>query len=152
MRFWILLALLAASQAIADPVRYRLDWTIPATRTNGSPLAVTDLAGYELYYAVDGGASGSVAVQGGSTKSAEVTLDHAPRTAPYGVSWSVAAIDRWGLKSPLSVTVATSKSVPLPPALDELRSKLYACQIDNAKLVLARKKAEADLRACVGRE
>lgn len=84
----------------------KLSWTIPTTRQNGKPLALSELKGYEVYYATDNSASTAndkiVKVTGGSVSSS--TISQLPAGTYY---FSISAIDVNGLKSPLSTMIAT---------------------------------------------
>lgn len=97
-----------ASATTPLPVSYniKLNWTIPTTRQNGHALAISELKGYEVYYATDNNASTAndtvVAVSGGSISTS--TISKLPAGTYY---FSVSAIDINGVKSPLSAMVST---------------------------------------------
>lgn len=84
----------------------KLSWTIPTTRQNGKALALSELKGYEVYYATDSSASTAndtvVTVNGGSISSS--TISKLPAGTYY---FSISAIDVNGVKSPLSTMVST---------------------------------------------
>ena len=84
----------------------KLSWTIPTTRQNGKPLALSELKGYEVYYATDNSASTAndtvVKVNGGSVSSS--TISQLPAGTYY---FSISAVDVNGVKSPLSPMVQT---------------------------------------------
>lgn len=93
-------------------------WSIPTTRTDGSALAASELASYEIYYAVDGAGTlvppDSVAtVTPGSATSKLITLSLPPRVTPYKVYFAVSAIDTAGRKSPMSTIVVATVNVPI---------------------------------------
>lgn len=97
-----------SSTSAAAPASYniKLSWTIPATRQNGQPLALSELKGYEVYYATDSSASTAndtvVTISGGSTTTSTITK------LPAGTYYfSISAIDVNGMKSPLSTMVST---------------------------------------------
>jgi predicted enzyme related to lactoylglutathione lyase len=80
-----------------------LSWTIPATRENGQALALSELAGYEIYYVVDGVSvtDRTIAVSGGGVVGYRIS------DLPAGsYSFAVTAIDSAGAKSALSSVVA----------------------------------------------
>jgi len=97
----------AAPAPAPAPTSYsvKLSWTIPTTRENGQPLALSELQGYEVYYAPDNSASTAndkvIPVTGGSINSSVITQ------LPAGTYYfSISAIDSNGLKSPLSTMVS----------------------------------------------
>lgn len=88
----------------SQPVTYnvKLSWTIPTTRQNGKPLALSELQGYEVYYTTDSSASADavVKINGGSTSNSVISK------LPAGTYYfSISAIDTSGMKSPLSKMV-----------------------------------------------
>lgn len=144
----LFLILLLSMPAYADPVAFKLSWNVPATRVNGKPLTVAEIARYDIAYSVTGGAEGTATVTGGSTTSATTTIDLAPRAEPYSVLWVVSATDTQGNKSPLSAMVETSTPVtPLPPTVEKLKAELLSCKIDNAKVWAANSTCNATLKA-----
>lgn len=97
----------AANPLVIAPTSYnvKLTWTIPTTRENGQPLSLSELKGYEVYYATDSNASTVndtvVAVSGGSISSSVISK------LPAGTYYfSISAIDVNGVKSPLSTMVS----------------------------------------------
>lgn len=79
----------------------QLTWTIPTTRADGTALAVSELAGYEVYYTNDSGSvSVTLSVSGASTVSTTVA---SLTTGNY--YFSISAVDSTGLKSALSSVV-----------------------------------------------
>jgi hypothetical protein len=87
--------------------RVQLAWTAPGTRANGTPLPLSELSGYRVYYLLDGAdpsSDSSVSVAGGSTTSLSLTLSEA---GTY--TFAITAIDQNGLESSLSTPV----SVPI---------------------------------------
>lgn len=84
----------------ATPVTHSaaLSWSIPTTRTDGTALALSELAGYEVYYTDSTGTTNvSVPVSGGTTTS--TTVSNLTSGTYY---FSMSAIDTSGQKSPLS--------------------------------------------------
>ncbi len=81
----------------------KLSWTSPSTRENGAALSISDLSGYHIYYYLDGatGSDSTVAINGGSTQSASITL-----TKAGTYYFAISAIDVSGLVSSLSNYVA----------------------------------------------
>jgi hypothetical protein len=98
----------STTTAVAPPPSYnvKLSWTIPTTRQNGKALALSELKGYEVYYATDNNASTAndtvVTVSGGSINTS--TISKLPAGTYY---FSISAIDVNGVKSPLSAMVST---------------------------------------------
>lgn len=98
----------SADTAAATPVSYnvKLSWTIPTTRQNGKALSLSELKGYEVYYATDNNASTAndtvIKVSGGSINTS--TISKLPAGTYY---FSISAIDANGVKSPLSAMVST---------------------------------------------
>lgn len=129
----ILILLLMASLSYADPVSITAEWDAPTTRENGDALASSEIAGYIIYYSVDGTVdvgSDSVTVQTGSTEV--VTLDLPPRDAPYRMSVAMIAVDSRGLRSKLSNVetqefVITSTS---PPSVPTNIKFVFSCNPD----------------------
>jgi hypothetical protein len=92
--------------AAAKPSSYNasLSWTIPSTRTNGTPLAISELSGYEVYYTNDSGSVNAVVpISGGSTAKAVVK-----NLASGKYYFSISAIDTGGQKSSLSTMASIS--------------------------------------------
>ena len=89
-----------------------LSWSAPTTREDGTPLAATDIAQYNVYYAVDGPVttgSTKTVVTGATTKT--VTLSLTPRAVPYTINFAVTAVDTTGAESPLSNVVSKTFTV-----------------------------------------
>lgn len=92
---------------VVAPTAYdiKLSWTIPSTRQNGQALALSELKGYEVYYATDSDASTAndkvLTVTGGSINTS--TISKLPAGTYY---FSISAIDTNGVKSPLSAMVS----------------------------------------------
>lgn len=85
------------------PASYKaqLSWDIPSQRENGTPLQLSELSGYEVYYTSDDPAlSGSIKVSGGATASATVA-----NLTAGSYYFSISAVDNSGLKSELSTLV-----------------------------------------------
>jgi hypothetical protein len=79
-----------------------LSWTIPTTRANGSPLAMSELAGYEIYVLAEStGQSSVITVDGGGTSSYTLT-----GLAADTYHFSMAAKDSAGNLSELSGVVS----------------------------------------------
>lgn len=80
--------------------RVSLSWTIPSTRLDGSPLAVSAITSYRLFYTREGSAPGedvSVVINKGSTTNTNLTL---PLSGTY--TFAITAIDNNGNESPMS--------------------------------------------------
>jgi hypothetical protein len=87
-----------------QPITYsaQLSWLIPSTRADGTALALSDLAGYEIYYTTDDPAvSGVFTVSGGA--SAAYTAGNLKAGNYY---FTIAAVDSSGLKSAMSNLVS----------------------------------------------
>jgi hypothetical protein len=87
-----------------EPVAYsaQISWTIPSTRTDGTPLPLSELTGYEIYYTTDDPAvTGVVNVTGGS--SASYVASNLKAGNYY---FTISAIDINGLKSSMSTMAA----------------------------------------------
>lgn len=94
----------AGSQNGAHTVK--LSWTAPSTREDNTPLALSEIAGYEVYYFQDGSSQDQGATQiinGGSTTSTQLDISSA---GTY--FFAVAAIDRNGQASSLSNYVSAT--------------------------------------------
>jgi hypothetical protein len=82
-----------------------LAWTPPSTRQDGTPLALSELRGYEIYYYREGTTSGDTVlpINGGSTQSTQLTLSTA---GTY--RFAIVAIDTSNRVSSLSNYVSVS--------------------------------------------
>lgn len=80
-----------------------LSWTIPNQRTDGSPLPVSQLAGYEIYYYANGSSSGSGQVI--NINDPLVTTYTTQPLQPNTYNFAISAIDTSGLTSALSSPV-----------------------------------------------
>ena len=79
-----------------------LSWSIPTTRADGSPIAVSEIAGYEIYVLAEGtGVSSVITVTGGTTTTYTVM-----GLSPDTYDFSMAAKDTAGNLSALSPVVA----------------------------------------------
>lgn len=82
----------------------QLSWSIPTTRADGTALAASELAGYEVYYTNDSGSvTALVPVSGGTTTATSVSS-----LSSGNYSFAISAIDTSGLKSTLSSVVTAS--------------------------------------------
>lgn len=85
---------------VTAPITYsaQLSWSAPATRADGTPLSLSDLAGYEIYYTTDDPTvSRTISVSGSAALN--YTLSNLSAGNYY---FAMAAIDTAGLKSDLS--------------------------------------------------
>ena len=79
-----------------------LSWSIPTTRADGSPIAISEIAGYEIYVLAEGtGVSSVITVTSGTTTTYTVT-----GLSPDTYDFSMAAKDTAGNLSALSPVVA----------------------------------------------
>ena len=80
---------------------FTLNWTAPTTRSDGSPLSLSDIAGYRIYYgSSQGDYPNSVNLNDGSADSAVV------ENIPVGSYFvSMTTYDVYGLESGYSSTV-----------------------------------------------
>lgn len=88
----------------STPVTYnaQLSWTAPTIREDGTPLALSELAGYEIYYTSDDPAvAGTITIAGGSEASYVL-----PNLAAGNYYFTISAIDSNGLKSAMSALVS----------------------------------------------
>ena len=114
----LLACLLSASPTMAAEVEFSLSWTAPSTRTDGTPLAPTELGGFRVYSSIGSGTLGSVAdIANGSATGTKVVLDLAPGADPHQVNFAVTAYDVDGRESAFSNIVTKNylvKSTALP--------------------------------------
>lgn len=104
----LMVAILAPGAMAATTYSAQLSWAIPTQRDNGQALAAADISGYEVYYTADDPArSGAVKVNGGATASVSVS-----NLAAGKYYFTIAAVDRSGLKSQLSNMVASEVGAP----------------------------------------
>ena len=116
MKYAIAMMLFLASFGVfSAPAVSTLNWTAPTTRTDGTPLAPTEIQEFRVYYGIDIGESplaigpDYTAVSG--ENAAEITIDLTPRPEPYVISFAITTVDRDGLESALSETVTKSFDV-----------------------------------------
>lgn len=85
---------------VTAPTTYsaQLSWSAPATRADGTPLSISDLAGYEIYYTTDD-STVSRTITVSSSAALSYTLSNLGAGNYY---FAMAAIDTAGLKSNLS--------------------------------------------------
>ena len=83
-----------------------LSWTIPTQRTNGDPLPISQLSGYEIYYYADGSSAGSGQVI--DINDPTVTTYTTPQLPPATYNFAISAIDTTGLASALSSPVTVT--------------------------------------------
>jgi hypothetical protein len=84
--------------------RVQLMWTAPSTRADGSPLPLSELSGYRIYYLLEGSDPSNdsrLSVNGGTTTSLNLTL-----TAAGAYTFAITAVDQSGLESSLSNAVS----------------------------------------------
>lgn len=107
--------------ANAAPVSAELSWTAPTSREDGTPLAPSEIAEYRIYHAVGGDIDPEGDPTIVSSGNAEiVTIDLAPRAAPYSIQFAVTAVDTDGKESTLSnieivTALVQSTAAPAPP-------------------------------------
>jgi hypothetical protein len=96
-------ALVYLNQYWCRTYQAKLSWTIPSTRENGTPLQLSELSGYEVYWgrSIDSRTGVIKVAKGGSST---VTFEAQTPATYYFV---VSAIDTSGRKSPLSKMVET---------------------------------------------
>ncbi len=80
-----------------------ISWSAPTTRANGDPLTVAELAGYEIYYYLEGDENNGevIEVTNASATSQELTL-----TTAGNYYFAIASIDTEGLESEMSSPVS----------------------------------------------
>ena len=128
MKYAIAMMLFLASFGVfSAPAVSTLNWTAPTTRTDGTPLAPTEIQEFRVYYGIDIGESplaigpDYTAVSG--ENAAVITVELVPRPEPYVISFAITTVDRDGLQSVLSDTVTKTfdvKSTAKPNAPTQL--------------------------------
>lgn len=81
--------------------RAAINWTIPTKRTNGTPLRISEIKGYEVYWTRTSDKARGVIKVSSNTQSSTYFDAYTPSTYYFAMS----AIDSRGLKSPLSSMV-----------------------------------------------
>jgi hypothetical protein len=81
----------------------KLNWTAPSTREDGTPLKMSELTGYEIYYTSDD-LKTSVTLP---VSSASATTYSVANLKAGTYHFAISAIDNKGLKSKLSPMVST---------------------------------------------
>lgn len=109
----LIIALYSASAfaQAASTESFALSWTIPTTRVNGAPLAVTEIASYNIYYSVDNAAEVITNVTPNTAMAKTITMSLPVRSTPYAVAFSMDAVDITGLKGPRSSLVVNNVTV-----------------------------------------
>lgn len=108
----VLLLALPALAAPADPLR--LTWQHPTTRVDGTPLPVSEIAGYRLYYTVDGDIPTDpdapfILLAPGTSET--IPLDLPYRAEPYVLRAALRTVSTFGKVSELSITGVTERLV-----------------------------------------
>jgi len=81
----------------------KVGWTIPSTRANGTPLPISELAGYQVYWTRDSDkGAGTINVY----KASAITTNLST-IVPDTYHIAISAIDTKGMKSSLSKVVST---------------------------------------------
>ena len=80
-----------------------LSWVAPATRENGEALALSAIAGYEIYYTSDRDRSSVIVIDGG-----QITEHSIDGLAADTYHFSISTIDIGGLKSEMSEVISIS--------------------------------------------
>ena len=80
-----------------------LSWSAPTTRLNGDPLTVAELAGYAIYYYLEGAEEDGevVSISNPGTTSQSITL-----SASGTYNFAIATIDTDGLESDMSTPIS----------------------------------------------
>lgn len=120
---WMVFLLFVGCSGVATAATQQITytWTIPTTRadTQATPLPVSELAGYNIYYSINGGIEQKLAVALGTSTSKLLSLSLAPRLAGYVLVSAITAIDTEGQESARSAVVTTKLTVlnalPAPP-------------------------------------
>lgn len=81
--------------------RADINWNIPTKRTNGTPLRISEIKGYEVYWTRTSDNARGVIKVSSNTQSSVYFDVYTPSTYYFAMS----AIDTSGLKSPLSSMV-----------------------------------------------
>ncbi len=121
---WGPIAVLAQAAPLTT---FNISWIIPTTRepvagaTVGVPLAVSEIASYNLYYAVDSGAETKVNIVPGTLTAKVLPIMLSARATPYSVNFAITAVDNAGLESKRSPTknviVPVSNANPGAPTI-----------------------------------
>jgi len=116
MKYAIAMMLFLASFGVfSAPAVSTLNWTAPTTRTDGTPLAPTEIQEFRVYYGIDIGpdplAIGPEYTAVSGENATDITIELVPRADPYVISFAITTVDRDGLQSVLSETVTKSFDV-----------------------------------------
>ena len=116
MKYAIAMMLFLASFGVfSAPAVSTLNWTAPTTRTDGTPLAPTEIQEFRVYYGIDIGpdplAIGPEYTAVTGENATDITIELVPRADPYVISFAITTVDRDGLESVLSETVTKSFDV-----------------------------------------
>jgi hypothetical protein len=88
--------------AAADSYSANLSWVVPSSRENGDPLAITELAGYEVYVIAEASGEDQLLAIDDPMVSKLVV----PNLAPDTYFFSISSIDKDGLISRLSSIIS----------------------------------------------
>lgn len=81
-----------------------LSWSIPTTRSDGSPLQMAEIGGYEIYYFLDGSSQDNDNIV--TITSPQVTEYETPSLSPGTYYFAISTFDSEGIYSELSPTVS----------------------------------------------
>lgn len=114
MRYLVMIMVAVLSGSVSaqlppPPTQVTLGWDIPTLTESGEPLAVEDIAGYEL---LGNCTQEPIEVMGGEQNSLSMDID-----ASQSCDWQVRAVDVIGQRSDLSNKVTVEFDAPGAPVL-----------------------------------
>lgn len=131
--FLLLLSAVPAFAQEPEPVptfEVELSWTIPTMRTDGSPLPISEIAGYNIYYGTSEGAyPNNIFVDGGQADQFIVSeLAMLSATTYYFV---VTTVDTNGLESRFSNPVSKATPNASPPGEPALMNVIIRLNVGS---------------------
>lgn len=104
----LLLGVMFSTSALAAVGASELSWVPPTTRVDGTVLQPTEIAEFQVFYAIDEDVTteSSMVSVGGTNTSQVVELEFTPRPEKYVVNFAILTVSTDGLKSDLSDPVS----------------------------------------------
>lgn len=106
-------AVSALAQLPTVPVSITLSWDVPNSREDGSPLDISELAGYELSSSCD---ATPYVIPDPQTTAQTISVQ-----LPFDCTYTIKSVDTDGLRSVDSLPLTVRFNAPLPPVLNAVQ-------------------------------